>query len=960
MKYGPISHQKSRGQFSGSPRQDESRLEEYDLDSPDTYQMWFVDLQSDPDFLEEIQEIMQGWKATIANTVPDINKVLLGFMGNSHLDVAYKWRYQQTVRKAVKTLSKAVRHCGLFPNQFAFTMSTPLAFAWIKENEPALFEEIKKYVANGQIEIVGGSWVESDGVMPCGEAMIRHRLYGMRFYRDEFNKFPLVEFFPDSFGFNRGLPQIFAKTGAEFFLTNKMTWCLYNKFPFVHFWWQSPDGSRVFADLDSVGRGIFSRWKDFGPYRYCLKKGGQERWSYDDDLSQVPEHLDKSHPSYVIPVFVGKGDGGHGPVHQEVAEMLAYMKMADKVGLKAKWVTADEICRMMLNDEKPLPIWTDELYLEDHQGTTTVHSEVKRHNRRLENLILAVESLMALKWFNDKGFSYPYEALESLWKLLLLNQFHDVLPGSCIPEVLDDASDVWDQIDGDATMLIQSVASAENTSDACFTIYNPLSWKRRERVFIPWNSLLGALDGSGKPPYKSLQYERDGTRTSAICQPVAAEPQDLMKNHPAGWWALIEIPAYGMITAELTPNTTHQVHEKEIFVSLTPNPYIQNSLAHVELDPKTGAVKSYRVNSLNNGENCLAGDENNLMLGFLDDSERYPAWNLMPEYWKYPKQYDQSQNVKISVLDDGPVFMSLKVEKILGISPMVQIIRLFAGDPKVYCLWSSNWQEKNVLLKVPFQTIIDTPYSVADGMFCCNKRRTKPENPWDKERFEKNMHKYVDLSLPSHEWGFAVLNEGKYAYDTLDPQTVRISLHRSPKYPDPASEAWVQSERQQRLKTEGTSVPSHIGIGKTSAHYTLFLHGSDSIAQAEKLGNVGVRIAAEEFNTPLLVITGHPSFSFNTIVERVEPSNIIISALKVNEWEKKPQLIIRIAEICGIKGNGSIFFSFYFTQKFGNVQEVDYLERPLNRPVLWRKELRCLEINLAPFEVVSVAFDLLS
>ena len=120
MKYGPISHQKPRGQFSGSPRQDESKLEEYDLDSPDTYQMWFVDLQSDPDFLEEIQEIMQGWKATIANTVPDINKVLLGFMGNSHLDIAYKWRYQQTVRKAVKTLSKAVRHCGLFPNKFTF------------------------------------------------------------------------------------------------------------------------------------------------------------------------------------------------------------------------------------------------------------------------------------------------------------------------------------------------------------------------------------------------------------------------------------------------------------------------------------------------------------------------------------------------------------------------------------------------------------------------------------------------------------------------------------------------------------------------------------------------------------------------------------------------------------------------------------------------------------------------
>src|SRR6056297_3915558 len=237
-----------KGEYSGNVRLNPKTFEEKELDDPYTKKLWLEDLPSDPDFLDDMKDMV---KNRMENFTPymDLNDVKVHFAGESHLDMAYKWRIEQTHKKAVKTLKKAVQHCEYFPDQndFKFLFSSPQILEWIEEHDPILLRKIKKWVKKDKIEPVGGSWVETDCMLPSGESFVRSRFYGMKKFRDLFGKdfMPQYEWFPDSFGYNVGLPQILAKSGAMGMKTQKMTWCKQNIFPFIHFWWKSPDGSKI-------------------------------------------------------------------------------------------------------------------------------------------------------------------------------------------------------------------------------------------------------------------------------------------------------------------------------------------------------------------------------------------------------------------------------------------------------------------------------------------------------------------------------------------------------------------------------------------------------------------------------------------------------------------------------------------------------------------------------------------
>ena len=217
------------GHYSGSKRLDCSEFEEPDFDSEETLKKW---LKSGKEI--KFSRSLKRWKEKISKTI-DPEKIQIHMVGQSHIDCAWMWRFEQTRKKAQVTFKKAILHAKMFPETFCYALSQPLLLEWIQEDNKVLFKEIQKYVKAGNIELVGGSYVEPDCMMPSGEAMIRQRLYGLRFYHDNFGVLPKIEWFLDSFGYNIGIPQILIKSGAKYFWTTKLTWNLDTIFPFVNF-----------------------------------------------------------------------------------------------------------------------------------------------------------------------------------------------------------------------------------------------------------------------------------------------------------------------------------------------------------------------------------------------------------------------------------------------------------------------------------------------------------------------------------------------------------------------------------------------------------------------------------------------------------------------------------------------------------------------------------------------------
>ncbi|MBY9015829.1 MAG: hypothetical protein KGD68_09080, partial [Candidatus Lokiarchaeota archaeon] len=297
------------GHYSGNRRLDSQYLEEPDADTKKVRERWFR-----ADRKINLKRKLRLWK----NYCPEFEDLIIHQVGESHIDCAWMWRYEQTRKKAQVTFRKAVLHAKMFPETFCFALSEPLLLDWVKQDDPDLFKQIQATVKAGNIELVGGSYVEPDCMMPSGESFVRQRLYGMRFFRNNFGHLPKVEWFLDSFGYNYGLPQILRKSGAKYFWTTKITWNRITTFPFVNFWWEGADGTRILMANFEMNMDSITNWAKYNVGRHLLKKDGKKVWNYSMDYSTLKEHVEEElcpHVGY----FFGKGDGGHGPTHKELA-----------------------------------------------------------------------------------------------------------------------------------------------------------------------------------------------------------------------------------------------------------------------------------------------------------------------------------------------------------------------------------------------------------------------------------------------------------------------------------------------------------------------------------------------------------------------------------------------------------------------------------------------------------------
>jgi alpha-mannosidase len=662
------------GRYSGSERQDPTSLEEPDNDKEFTRTMYLDEMPDDPDFQEEIGTIMRQ-KLDIVKQASNVDPDILHIhaVGQSHIDVAWKWRYEQTRKKAAVTFRKAVYHAGRFPN-FRFALSQPQLLQWILEDDPELFAQIQDTVAKGGIELVGGSWVEPDCMMPSGEAMCRTRLYGQKFYRDYFGKLAITEWYTDSFGYSWNLPQIVAKSGGQYFFTSKITWNRQTVFPFVNFWWESPDGSRIITCNFNMDMGVLDNWLKYEPGHRPLKVGVEYRGDYSRDYYDIEDFVDEDEVIPAIGYFKGQGDGGHGPNSLEVATMNEQVRQG-----YAKWSTVKDFFDEVAQWQDRLPVWRDEQYLEYHRGTFTVHPEVKRHNRLYENALVAADNLAAMLSILVPDYARPSALIEDMWKVILCNQFHDVLPGSSIPEVYDDVNDDWDAFDAALPWIYGEATSALTVSaGTTLLLYNPAPVARKGPVFIP-AEMLPQLAGE----YISLSSL--GSKPGAFLgQPAESEPEWWVGRRGAGWWAVVNLEPLSVTPFEVS--AAEGDLPDAIAASAADAPFANNGIVQIEIDFVSGAITKLTSQLIPDVDNVLQGTECNLTVAYLDDYPNDHAWNIKPEYWKYPIEMRNDEDVEIKLVAQGPVFATLEVARTLGEakSKVWQRITLMAGCPEVF------------------------------------------------------------------------------------------------------------------------------------------------------------------------------------------------------------------------------------------------------------------------------------
>ena len=377
-------------------------------------------------------------------------------IGHAHIDLAWLWPLRETKRKAARTFSTALMMMERY-SDYVFGASQPQLFAWVKEDYPLLYEKIKSKVKEGRFEVQGAMWVEADTNISGGEALVRQILYGKRYFKQEFNQDIRVLWLPDVFGYSGALPQLLKKSGVDYFMTTKLSWNTYNKFPHHTFIWSGIDGSEVLAHIPPEGT-------------YNSKAAPNSIHKAEI------EYMDKGIAMECLMLF-GIGDGGGGPGEEHLERLIREHDLNGLSPVKQER-SIQFFDRLSLNQDA-YKKWYGELYLEKHQGTYTTQARNKRYNRRMEILLRELEFVSVLAMLRT-GHPYPAERLEVLWKEVLLYQFHDILPGSSIHRVYKESLLRYAVIEEEVSELLQTAYS--NLELSTPYILNTLSWNREEWV----------------------------------------------------------------------------------------------------------------------------------------------------------------------------------------------------------------------------------------------------------------------------------------------------------------------------------------------------------------------------------------------------------------------------------------------------------------------------------------------
>jgi alpha-mannosidase len=805
-------------------------------------------------------------------------------LGNAHIDVAWLWAIAETKDVMQRTFNSALQLQKDYP-ELIFNQSTALSYVWMEEAHPELFAQIQTAVQEGKWEVIGGMWVEPDCNLPSGESLIRQILYGKNYFRTKFNRDIKIAWLPDTFGFNWQLPQILSKSGFEALITQKLTWNDTNKFPHQIFWWQGVDGSQIFTYFSNeIGLGI-------EPVAIAKFLSQQEQKHH------IPECL----------WLYGVGDHGGGPtadmldIGREWANSEIFFTLAPST-------VEDFILKLKQDlDQASIPCWQDELYLEFHRGTYTTKAAQKRQHRQAEILITNTEKLCAIAAIMQKA-KYPRSSLEEAWQGLMLNQFHDILPGTSIPEVFTDADLVWAEVRNlcvDITNAIFTPSQAQAIGDSSFTLWNFLNWSRTEVVEID------AIKNFTDAEVVNLVSILSG---ATIALPTQRTEKGLLIIAQ-------DIPSFGAVCGKLLPVDSLQVIAdiptvSEVISNMNSEIYLENQYLKVTINSQTGEIA--QIFDRCYGNSLLSQP---CELQFFEDKGQYwDAWNIDPDYEKHHLAGITLESIEVQ--EQGPIRVSVRVVRKFGRSRFQQDIYLDAYSTFVTVTNHVDWQEDYVLVKVAFPLSFAAPSATYEIPMGAIARSTIAETAEAKAKFEVPAQFWADLS--SEDVGLSVLNDCKYGYDAK-PSQLRLTLLRSPNWPCPDSDKGIHEFTYRLLPHQGSWRDAQVVRAGYNLNNALMISPNNNLLEPEHIDH---------------------RFSFIAIASNA----IVISALKLAEDDSS--WILRLYEAHGEPVTTEITFRLAIS----SITECDLMERDLGEISYSGNQFSC-EFQLHEIKTFKVCFN---
>jgi len=740
---------------------------------------------------------------------PVLAQAKIDLAGNSHIDAAWLWPRSETIDVVRRTFTTALQLMDEYPG-YTYTQSAAQYTAWIADKYPQMNDEIRQRVKEGRWEIVGGMWVEPDLNLPDGESLVRQLLIGQRYFNQQYGVTARIGWNPDSFGYNWQLPQIYKRSGMDYFVTQKMHWNDTNQLPFRLFWWQSPDGSKVLT---------------YFPTDYVHDNVNPTRISAD-----FAESAQRNPGTSEMLDLYGIGDHGGGPTRAmlDQADKWIDAGKADAVPTM-RYHTAQNYFTSIeknLNPDSPtwnydsiakgytappasstgalgLPTWNDELYFEYHRGVFTTQAAHKRNMRTSEIATLDAEKYASLAWLlgrsqPDNLFPfqrYPAEELTENWKEITFNQFHDLAAGSGIGVIYKDAQKDFTEVfrsDREITNAaigdLAAIADTRVKDGVPILIFNSLPWPRSEVVRIPVSLPENAQ-------YIQL-FDLQGNKI-----PTSPAFNDPVTHHDEVFARIDDVPAMGyrLIRAgQPTKNPEPKSDLKVMDESSLPNIVLSNSKLKLTVEKKTGCITSLIMLS-DNKEFIAPNSCGNQLQAFADNPKQYDAWNVDPGTLDRPPTIIPANEVRR--FDNGPVTASIYITRKWQSSTFKQIISLDANSDIVIIDNDIDWHETHVLLKAAFPLAATSPKATYEIPYGSIERPATRNNSWEKAQFEVPAQRWADLG--DAKQGLSLLNDVKFGYDA-EGNTLRLTLLRSPTWPDENADRGRQQFRYALYPHAGT------------------------------------------------------------------------------------------------------------------------------------------------------------
>jgi alpha-mannosidase len=827
--------------------------------------------------------------------------------GNSHIDAAWLWPWTETVDVVKRTFGTALQLMYEYP-QYTYTQSAAAYNEWIADKYPDMNAEIAKRIKEGRWEVVGGMWVEPDLNMPDGESLVRQLLVGKRWYKQAYGVDVRIGWNPDSFGYTWQLPQIYKKSGMDYFVTQKMTWNDTNQFPFKLFWWESPDGSKVLS---------------YFPHDYANDNLSPTRLAAD-----TAQARQRATGITDIMDLYGIGDHGGGPTRAVLDQGFHWatpsqpQKVMPKMqfGLAQSYFTDIE---KKIAPESPewnyqsmakgyttppavqgkvsIPTWKSEMYFEYHRGVMTSQANHKRNMRRSEVQVLDAEKWSSLAWLDGKN--YPTHELTEDWKKVLFNQFHDLAAGSGIGIIYKEAQQDYDMVRFSTNQLskraLETVDEGVNTAGTGtpIVVFNPLGWERSGEVEV-------------RVPGGKTEMNASGAQVVAVTPDAKTDFANVTLH-------VLRVPAMGYKVVWLGGAKRSGEKEESGAVAKDSGSSItlENAILRVVVDKQTGCITSL-FDKKSNFETLASGGCGNQLQFFKDTPKDYDAWNVDPGTLDVPPMtIEHADSVELVKTAEPTIRVTTHFQN----SKFVQIYSLTAEGDEVNVENRFDWHEAHILFKAAFPLAASGPFATYEIPYGAIDRPTTRNNSWEKAQFEVPAMRWADLGDGKH--GLSVINNTKYGYDAVG-NLLRLTLLRSPKWPDPDADMGHQHFQY--------AIYPHAGTWKdamTVRHgyeYSYLLHAETTTAHP------GALPASHSFAS-------------------VAPENVVLTAVKKAEDAKG--LIFRVYEWAGKEST----VEFHVPPGATSATVTNMMEAPEGSPLIVTGDV--VKAPIHPYEILTVRVD---